>query len=331
MADRTPDRARSSFPSLKVTLQLMATAAAALSLWFGGPAARSFAQEGAAGAPVEGAAGTEPEEEPAEWLAKPEELATVRTDRIIKSLRLNGIAMKLGREIYENECASCHGDDLKGRRDHHTPDLTDADWRFSGDDLQSGGLRKRPSDVEWTVRYGIRSNHPYTRGTEGAMLAFNPQYRTTDDTKDYGPREFLNAAEIDDVAEYVLELGSQKFDAAKAARGKALFFDNAKGNCFDCHGDDATGIDTIGSTNLTKTRLYLYGSDRASIIESITKGRHGFMPGFDDKLKPEEIKAVSVYVFSRAQVTPVRPDAAEAPRTSNTNPNNSPAMPRKKR
>jgi len=326
MADRTPDRARSSFLSIKATLQLMATAAAAMSFWFGSPTASSFAQGGNAGS-------TEPEEEPAEWLAKPEELASIPINRIIKSIRLNAIAMKLGREIYENECASCHGDDLKGRRDHHTPDLTDADWRFSGDDLPSGGLVKRPSDVEWTVRYGIRSNHPYTRGTEGAMLAFNPQYRTTDDTKDYGTDEYLKVAEIDDVAEYVLRLGGQKFDTAKAARGKALFFNNAKGNCFDCHGEDGTGIDTIGSTNLTKTRLYLYGSDRASIVESITKGRHGFMPAFDDKLKPEEIKAVSVYVFSRAEVSPVRPDTAEVPRTSNPNsnpnPNNPQEMPRR--
>jgi cbb3-type cytochrome c oxidase subunit III len=295
------DRARSSFVSIKTTLQLVATAAAAIGLWFCSPTASSFAQKGNAGSAV-------PEEEPAEWLAKPEELASIPINHIIKSLRLNGIAMKLGRQIYLNECASCHGDDLKGRRDHHAPDLTDADWRFSGDDLSSGGLLKRPSDVEWTVRYGIRSDHPYTRGTEGAMLAFNPQYRTTDDVKDYGTAEYLNAAEIDDVAEYVLQLGDQKYDTAKAARGQILFFDNAKGNCFDCHSEDGTGNDTIGSTNLTKTRLYLYGSDRASIVESITKGRHGFMPAFDDKLKPEEIKAVSVYVFSQADVIPVRPE-----------------------
>src|SRR5262249_60993550 len=129
----------------------------------------------------------------------------------------------------------------------------------------------------------------------------------TDETKDYGTDEYLNAAEVDDVAEYVLQLGGQKFDAAKAAAGKALFSNNAKGNCFDCHGQDGSGEETIGSTNLTNTRLYLYGSDRASIVESITKGRRGFMPAFDDKLKPEEIKAVSVYVFWRAEVSPVMP------------------------
>ena len=321
MVDREPDRVRPSFLSIDIhrACLLMATAAAALGLCLSIPSIQVRAEE------AKNAGSTEPEEEPAEWLAKPEELASNSVNRIVRSLRLNGIAMKLGREVYDKNCAACHGADLKGIRDQHTPDLTDTEWRFSGDDLQSGGLVKLPSDVEWTVRYGIRSDNPNARGTEGAMLAFNPMYRTEDDKKDYGTSEYLNAAEIDDVAEYVLQLGGQKFNRAKAARGKALFFNNAKGNCFDCHGDDGTGIDTIGSTNLTKLRLYLYGSDRATIVESITKGRHGTMPAFEDKLKPEELKAVTVYVFSRAEVANLRPGtAARAPR-------NARAMPRRGR
>src|SRR5215467_7778717 len=76
-------------------------------------------------------------EEYGEWVAAPEELADVPVNRIARSLRLNGQAMRLGREVFAQHCASCHGDDLKGRRDHHTPDLTDDVWRFSGDDLES--------------------------------------------------------------------------------------------------------------------------------------------------------------------------------------------------
>jgi cytochrome c oxidase cbb3-type subunit 3 len=243
----------------------------------------------------------EEEEEYGEFLARPEELATVPVNDIVKSIRMNGSAMHLGKKVYEKSCASCHGADLKGLPDQHTPDLTDAEWQYSGDDLASGGLVKFPSDVEWTVRYGIRSNHPNARGLEADMLAFNPKFRTEDDTKEFGDKEFLNGEEIADVVEYVLELSGQQFDAAKAARGKVLFQDGAKGNCFDCHGEDATGNAPIGSTNLTQKQLYLYGSDRASILESITKGRRGVMPAFDGVLKPEEIKAVSVYVFSRAR------------------------------
>jgi len=249
----------------------------------------------------------EEEEEYGEFVAKPDELASVAVNDIVRSLRLNRTAMEVGRTVYDKNCASCHGPDLKGRRDQHTPDLTDAEWRFSGDDLTSGGLTKFPSDVEWTVRYGVRSGHAYARGTEVRMRAFDPQSRTEEDTKDWGDKEYLNSAEIDDVVEYVLQLSGQRFDRVKAARGNKLFHDNAKGNCVDCHGKDGSGIDTFGSANLTKKHLYLYGSDRETIRESIHKGRRSTMPAFGEALKPEELKAVTVFVFSHAAVAPLRP------------------------
>jgi cytochrome c oxidase cbb3-type subunit 3 len=240
------------------------------------------------------------EEEYGEFLARPEELASVPVNDIVKSIRLNGTAMAQGKRVYEKHCAVCHGADLRGLPDQHTPDLTDADWQYSGDDLASGGLVKLPSDVEWTVRYGIRSDHPNARGLEADMLAFDPKYRTEADTKEFGDKRFLTPEEIDDVVEYVLEISGQPADRAKAARGDTLFHDGAKGNCFDCHGEDATGSPPIGSTNLTEKRLYLYGSDGAANLDSITRGRRGLMPAFEGTLKPEEIKAVSVYVFSFA-------------------------------
>jgi cytochrome c oxidase cbb3-type subunit 3 len=244
------------------------------------------------------------EEDYGEFTARPEELASVAINDIVKSLRLNKTAMVLGRSVYEKSCASCHGADLKGVADQHTPDLTDAEWRFSGDDYQSGGVIKFPSDVEWTVRFGIRSGHANARGAEVSMLAYDPKFRTEEDTKDFGDKEFLTPTEIDDVVEYVLQISGQRFDRPKAARGKALFNNNAKGNCVDCHGADGSGIDTFGSSNLTKKNLYLYGSDRASIRESLVKGRHGTMPAFEGVLKPEEVKAVSVFVFSHAATSP---------------------------
>jgi len=240
------------------------------------------------------------EEDYGEFTARPEELASVAINDIVKSLRLNKTAMVLGRSVYDKSCASCHGADLKGVADQHTPDLTDAEWRFSGDDYQSGGVAKFPSDVEWTVRYGIRSGHPNARGAEVSMLAYDPKYRNEEDTKDFGDKEFLTPTEIDDVVEYVLQISGQRFDRLKAARGKALFNNNAKGNCVDCHGADGSGIDTFGSSNLTRKNLYLYGFDRTSIRESLVKGRHGTMPAFEGVLKPEEVKAVSVFVFSHA-------------------------------
>jgi len=244
------------------------------------------------------------EEDYGEYTARPEELASVATNYILKSLRLSKTAMVIGRQVYDKSCASCHGADLKGTPDQHTPDLTDAEWRFSGDDYESGGHAKFPSDVEWTVRYGIRSGHENARGAEVNMLAYDPKYRTEEDTKDFGDKEYLTPAEIDEVVEYVLQISGQRADRTKAARGKTLFNDNTKGNCVDCHGADGSGIDTFGSSNLTKKNLFLYGSDRDSIRESLVKGRHGSMPAFEGVLKPAEIKAVSVFVFSHAATPP---------------------------
>ncbi|HLQ91512.1 MAG TPA: c-type cytochrome [Xanthobacteraceae bacterium] len=242
----------------------------------------------------------DPTDDYGEFYVRPEELASPSVNRIARSLRLNRQAMVLGKKVYDEHCASCHGADLKGIPDQHTPDLTDAEWRFSGDDLESGGLKKLPSDVEWTVRYGVRSGHENARGAEVNMLAFYPEFRTKEDTEDFGSDKFLTDAEIDEVIEYVLQISGQQADRAKATRGEVLFHDNTKGNCFDCHDNGGTGIDTFGSTNLTRRSSYLWGSDRASIRESIIKGRRGVMPAFDDKLKPEELKAVSVFIFWQA-------------------------------
>jgi len=81
------------------------------------------------------------------------------------------------------------------------------------------------------------------------------------------------------------------------ARGRYLLI---VGNCNDCHENDGVGNLALGSTNLTRPELYLYGSDRASILESIVRGRRGTMPAFDGQLKPEEIKAVAIYIYYRA-------------------------------
>ena len=242
------------------------------------------------------------DDEYGEFLARSAELANVPVNDIIKSIRLNAGAMVLGQNVYNKNCAACHGADLKGSKEAHAPDLTDEEWRFSGDELPSGGINKLPSDVEWTVRYGVRSGNPNARGVEADMLAFDPQYRNQHDLEDYGRIKTVTPQDIDDLAEYVLQLTRQPADAKKATHGKELFLDNAKGNCFDCHEEDATGNPALGSTNLTRKELFLYGSDKPSIV---TKGRRGVMPAFGDKLKPEELKAVSVYVYWQA--TPLIP------------------------
>jgi cytochrome c oxidase cbb3-type subunit 3 len=239
-------------------------------------------------------------EEYGEFLAQPFELGFVPTNDIMKSLRLSSTAKTVGTEVYNRVCASCHGADLKGGKEHGTPDLTDTLWRFAGDDAATGGGTIYPSDIEWTVRYGIRTGHINSRGSEANMVAFDPQYRLPKDTEEYGTGRFLTDEEVADVVEYVLKIGGQQADPAKAARGEELFHDGTKGNCNDCHEAGGVGNLAIGSTNLTAPNLYLYGADRAAITDSIVKGRAGTMPAFVGQLTTGEIKAVAVYIYYRA-------------------------------
>ena len=49
-----------------------------------------------------------------EFYARPEELASAPANAIAKSMRMNVTAMGLGLQVYDKNCASCHGEDLKG-------------------------------------------------------------------------------------------------------------------------------------------------------------------------------------------------------------------------
>ncbi len=68
-------------------------------------------------------------------------------------------------------------------------------------------------------------------------------------------------------------------------------------NCAACHGDDAKGNQELGAPNLGD-RIWLYGSDEATIVEVITNGKNGVMPAWADRLDPATLKALAVYVHS---------------------------------
>ena len=78
-----------------------------------------------------------------------------------------------------------------------------------------------------------------------------------------------------------------------AAAGKKIFADN----CASCHGDDGKGNQEFGAPNLTD-KIWLYGSDEATLVETITNGRAGVMPAWVGRLDPATIKALTVYVHS---------------------------------
>ena len=85
--------------------------------------------------------------------------------------------------------------------------------------------------------------------------------------------------------------------------GKALFSDN----CAPCH--QAGGQGKIGFfPNLTDDD-WLYGGTYAKINETITNGRHGYMPTFGEVLTPDQIDDLANYV---ASLSGIGHDAAKA-------------------
>lgn len=47
--------------------------------------------------------------------------------------RLDAAGLARGRAVFASTCASCHGDDAKGRHEFGAPDLTDRMWIYGGD------------------------------------------------------------------------------------------------------------------------------------------------------------------------------------------------------
>ncbi len=96
-----------------------------------------------------------------------------------------------------------------------------------------------------------------------------------------------------DVTEYVFSLSGRKVDAAAAARGSDKF----DMLCTSCHGIEGKGNQALGAPNLTDN-IWLYGSTRASVMESIAMGRNGQMPPHREFLGEEKAHLLAAYVYS---------------------------------
>jgi cytochrome c oxidase cbb3-type subunit 3 len=194
-------------------------------------------------------------------------LATASLADIEKDPALLALARAKGKTVFGDNCAACHGTGATGSKGF--PNLNDDDW------LWGGSLEQ----IQQTLLYGVRSGHSKTH--EGQMLAF-------------GKDGMLKPAEIVTVANYVRELAGLPTRAGYDPKAGAKIFAE---NCVACHGDNAKGNPDVGAPNLTD-KIWLYGSDEASMIETITNGRAGVMPAWEGRLDPVTIKAMAVYVHS---------------------------------
>jgi len=194
-------------------------------------------------------------------------LANTDVADIERDPALLSFAQAQGKAAFGNNCAPCHGSGATGAKGY--PNLNDDDWLWGGS-IQA---------IYQTIAFGVRSGDPKAR--ESAMLAF-------------GRDGILKREEIATVANYVRSLSGLPLRAgADLAAGKAIF----AANCAVCHGESGKGNQELGAPNLTD-KIWLYGSDEASIIETITNGRGGVMPAWHARLDPVTVKSLAVYVHT---------------------------------
>jgi len=189
------------------------------------------------------------------------DLATISADP-----ELMNFAMAGGAAAFGDNCAPCHGRGAQGAFGY--PNLRDDAW------LWGGSL----DAIHQTITHGVRSGDPDAHNTQ--MPAF-------------GKLGMLKPDQVGDVAEYVLSLSGNADDQTAAERGAAIFATN----CAACHGPEGKGNTALGAPNLSD-ELWLYGGDKATIVETVTNSRGGIMPAWTGRLDPATIKELAIYVHS---------------------------------
>ncbi len=129
----------------------------------------------------------------------------------IPTLAKDAQALDIGRRLYLNHCALCHGSDAGGGKGF--PNLTDAAWMYGG----------APEQIEASI----------LNGRNGVMPALGAALGGDEGIKQ--------------VANYVASLSGRKVDEALATAGKEKF----AAACAACHMPDGTGNEALGAPNLT--------------------------------------------------------------------------------
>ncbi|KAF1717209.1 cytochrome-c oxidase, cbb3-type subunit III [Pseudoxanthomonas wuyuanensis] len=171
-------------------------------------------------------------------------------------------ALALGRSIFNNTCATCHGSSAQGATGY--PNLTDQIWHWGGS----------PEKILETV----------LDGRQGIM----PEWGTV-------LTGMGGANAVDYTIAYMRTLGNPEAlrNDFLAAQGKKLY----EGVCVACHGIDGKGNQDLGAPDLTDG-YWLYGSSKESLQQTITAGRQGTMPAHRDTLGETRSRLVAAYVWS---------------------------------
>ena len=176
--------------------------------------------------------------------------------------------MTLGRSVFANNCATCHGSSGQGAVGY--PNLTDKIWHWGG----------TATDIQQTVLQGRTAQMPSWSAALTSMGGENA---------------------VDDVITYTLSLTDASLASTNGpavARGGKLF----ASVCAACHGPEGKGNTMLGSPDLTDG-YWLYGRSRAAVREGIERGRNGAMPAQVPLIGETRARLAAAYVWSLSNGT----------------------------
>ena len=184
-------------------------------------------------------------------------------DMPIDALAQDATALRLGRSIFNNTCATCHGSSAQGAVGY--PNLSDDIWHWGG----------TPDRVLQTV----------LDGREGVMPEWGKVLTGLGGDKAVG-----------DVVAYVRALPDPEHRLVnnyKAAQGRSLY----EAVCAGCHGKDGKGKQDVGAPDLTDD-YWLYGNSSKALRATIADGRRGSMPAHRALLGETRARLAAAYVWS---------------------------------
>jgi cytochrome c oxidase cbb3-type subunit III len=197
-----------------------------------------------------------------------DKVASKSFEDVSKDAELMQFVNSAGKTLFSDNCAPCHQAGGQGKI-KFAPNLTDDHWQYGG----------TYENIETTI----------IAGRNGMMPAF---------------KGILSDAELTQVSEYVLSLSGEPHNAASAKLGDAIFHGD-KAGCYACHGADAKGNTAMGSANLTD-KIWLWPDvlgaktpeAKLTEVKTLIYGgmNKGVMPVWGTRLKPEQIKLLTVYV-----------------------------------
>jgi len=191
-------------------------------------------------------------------------LADLPVEQLQQNPELMRAAVAGGRAAFKVNCVQCHGSGAAGSKGY--PNLNDDDWLWGGD----------IKAIETTLNHGIRQP-----GDSATRFSQMPAF---------GRDGILTDPQVNSVVSHVLSLSGK---APATAAGAQLF----EQNCAVCHGADGKGNRAFGAPNLADA-IWLFGSRRADVTETVRNAHAGVMPAWGNRLDPVTIKMLAAYVHS---------------------------------